>query len=158
MAQQKIQYLSTYLFIDDFFEMPGNVLKTSCYNVEDYKYQCYRKRDEFNNPFGPIMSGYMDITINTQTFNDCKVFYKRMEENESCDYSLIFNPEFNAFGRMTSFDDGMVVRGYVIDVFEACNNAESEDDEQLQITIRLMLNSVCFMGTDTLHELKISTD
>ena len=133
------QNLKVVLYPEDFFDMPDNVISTKCYNVMDYKYRCNRERDQFNYPYGPFLTD-------------------GMEENRSRAFSIIFDPVFNAYGRMTSFKDGIVMHGYVVDLLESCVNDDANGDEQLEIKIRLVLNRVSYLGMDTMHELNITNE
>ena len=75
------QNLKAVLFPENFFEMPDNVLKTNCLNVIDYKYRCYRERDDFNNPYGSFLTENLIFTVKASSLNDCSTFYKLMDEN-----------------------------------------------------------------------------
>lgn len=152
------QNLKTVLYADNFFEMPDNVLRTNSFNVIDYKYRCYRERDEFNNPYGSFLTENMLFTVKASSLNDCMAFYRFMEDNRSHPFSIIFDPVFNSFGRMTSFKDGIVVNGYVVDVLESCANNDFSGNEQLTVKISLILNKVSYLGMESLHELNITND
>ena len=110
------QNLKTVLYTENFFEMPDNVINTNSFNVIDYKYRLFRERDEFNAPYGSFLTENLTFTVKASTLNDCMVFYQFMDENRSHPFSIIFDPVFNAYGRMTSFKDGIVANGYVVDI------------------------------------------
>ena len=124
----------------------------------DYKYRCYRERDKFNNPYGSLLTENIEFTVKTATLNDCTVFYQRMDDIRSHAFSIIFDPVFNVYGRMTSFKDGMVVHGYVVDVLESCENGDVKGDEQLAVKIRIALNKISYLGMENMHELNITND
>ena len=75
------QNLKAVHFPENFFEMPDNVLKTNCLSVIDYKYRCYRERDDFNNPYGSFLTENLIFTVKASSLNDCSTFYKLMDEN-----------------------------------------------------------------------------
>ena len=152
------QNLKAVLYPENFFEMPDNVLKTNSLNVTDYHYRCYRERDEFNNPYGPFLAANMILTVKAAALNDCTPFYKLMNDNRSHPFSIIFDPTFNAYQRMTNFKDGIVAEGYVVDVLESCENNDETGDEQLEVRITLTLNKVSYLGMESLHELNITND
>ena len=74
------QNLKAVHFPENFFEMPDNVLKTNCLSVIDYKYRCYRERDDFNNPYGSFLTENLIFTVKASSLNDCSTFYKLMDE------------------------------------------------------------------------------
>ncbi len=152
------QNLKTVLFPENFFEMPDNVLETNCFNVIDYKYRCYRERDEFNNPYGSFLTENLTFTVKASSLNDCKVFYQLMDDNKSHPFSIIFDPTFNAYQRMTNCKDGILVNGYVVDVLESCDNDDVTGDEQLIVKITLSLNKISYLGMENVHELNIIND
>jgi len=154
----KPTYLKAFLYAEDFFEMPNNVIKSKGYILQDYKFRFSYNRDDNNNPYGHVISEYMELTVNASLDNDSTVFYGQMEENESRVFSIIFNPVFNAYERIDSFDDGIVFNGYVIDVEESCPNDDENGDQPLQMKVKLMLNDIAFLGKESVHNLTISND
>ena len=152
------QNLKTVLYTENFFEMPDNVVNTNSFNVIDYKYRLFRERDEFNVPYGSFLTENLTFTVKASTLNDCMVFYQFMDENRSHPFSIIFDPVFNAYGRMTSFKDGIVANGYVVDIQESCEDNDSTGNEQLTVRISLILNKMSYLGMESLHELNITND
>jgi hypothetical protein len=152
------QNLKTVLYTENFFEMPDNVVNTNSFNVIDYKYRLFRERDEFNVPYGSFLTENLTFTVKASTLNDCMVFYQFMDENRSHPFSIIFDPVFNAYGRMTSFKDGIVANGYVVDIQESCEDNDSTGNEQLTVKISLILNKMSYLGMESLHELNITND
>jgi hypothetical protein len=152
------QNLKTVLYTENFFEMPDNVINTNSFNVIDYKYRLFRERDEFNVPYGSFLTENLTFTVKASTLNDCMVFYQFMDENRSHPFSIIFDPVFNAYGRMTSFKDGIVANGYVVDIQESCEDNDSTGNEQLTVKISLILNKMSYLGMESLHELNITND
>lgn len=152
------QNLKTVLLAENILEIPSNVINTSCYNVMDYKYCCYRDRDEFNNPYGSFLTKNLEFTVKASMLNGGMPFYRLMDENCSHPFSIIFDPVFNAYGRMTSFKDGIVLHGYVVDVLESCENEDANGDEQLEIKITIALNKISYLGMENMHELNITND
>lgn len=152
------QNLKTVLYTENFFEMPDNVVNTNSFNVIDYKYRFFRERDEFNAPYGSFLTDHLTFTVKASTLNDCMVFYQFMDENRSHPFSIIFDPVFNAYGRMTSFKDGIVANGYVVDIQESCEDNDSTGNEQLTVKISLILNKMSYLGMESLHELNITND
>ena len=152
------QNLKTVLYTENFFEMPDNVVNTNSFNVIDYKYRFFRERDEFNVPYGSFLTENLTFTVKASTLNDCMVFYQFMDENRSHPFSIIFDPVFNAYGRMTSFKDGIVANGYVVDIQESCADDDSTGNEQLTVKISLILNKMSYLGMESLHELNITND
>ena len=152
------QNLKTVLHPGNFFEMPDNVLKSNCLNVMYYKYRCYRERDEFNNPYGSFLTENIVFTVKASSLNECSTFYKQMDDNSIHSFSIIFDPVFNAYQRMTNFKDGIVVNGYVVDIQESFKNDDETGEEQLEVNIVLALNKISYLSMEGLHDLNITND
>ena len=152
------QNLKAVLYPENFFETPDSVFKSNCLNVMDYKYRCYRERDEFNNPYGSFLTENLVFTVKASSLNDCASFYKLMGDNRSHVFSIIFDPVFNVYQRMTNFKDGMLVDGYVVDILESCKYDDETGDEQLEVSIVLALNKISYLGMENLQNLIITND
>lgn len=150
------QNLKTVLLTENILEMPDNAINTNCLNVMDYRYRCYRERDEFNNPYGSFLSGNLEFTVKASMINGHMPFYRLMDENETHPFSIIFDPVFNAFGRMINFKDGIVLHGYVVDVMESCENEDANGDEQLEVKITIAMSKISYIGMENMHELNIT--
>ncbi len=150
--------LKAVVYPEDFFEMVESVVKSRCMNLTAYSYRCYRERDNFNNPYGPFLARELEMTVKASVANNCMYFYNAMDENRSQVFSIIFDPVFNAYGRLTSFKDGLVVRGFVVDMLEACDNEDDSGDEQLRVRIKLALSKISYLGMESVHELEIRNE
>jgi len=98
------------------------------------------------------------MTVKASVANNCMYFYNAMDENRSQVFSIIFDPVFNAYGRLTSFKDGLLVRGFVVDMLEACDNEDDSGDEQLRVRIKLALSKISYLGMESVHELEIRSE
>ncbi len=159
MVRPEIKFLKAVLFPENILELPDSVIETSCYTVQDYKYHCYRERDEFGNTHGDIVSDCLTFTTILSSVKACKLFYQRMEEMESSAFSFLFNANFNTFGRLSNFEDGLIVHGYVVDIEEKSkDNDNIGSDEQLILQVTLQLTNLQFMGREKVHQLEITGD
>jgi len=159
MARPERRFLKAVLFPENMLELPNSVIETSCYTVQDYKYRCYRERDSFGTPHGAITSDNLTFSIIISGIKGCKIFYERMEEMESSAFSFLFNATFNNFGRLTNFEDGLIVHGYVVDIQEKTKSYSDEGhDEQLQLDVTLQLTDMQFLGKEKVHQLEITKD
>ena len=155
MAGTNEKYLKAVLYADNFIEQPGNLLRTNCYTVQDYQYHCYRKRDEYGNPYGPILSKQLDFSVIVSNVKGTKVFYERLGDRETRYFSFIFNANFNEMGRLEDYEDGMMAKGYVIDVVEETDEGEAS---QLLIHVKMLLSDLSFLGIDSVNRLSITND
>ena len=73
-----------------------------------------------------------------------------MQRNELFDHTFIFNASFDQTDRLKTYDDAMIVRGYVVDVKEDYDATETEDgtSQQILIQVTLLLSSVTYVGKE----------
>ena len=158
MAGTNEKQLKAVLFTDNFLDQPANLVKSNCYTVQDYRYHCYRERDEFRNPYGTILSEYLDFSVIVSNVRGTKIFYERLEDPESNYFSFVFNASFNEIGRLTDYEDGLIVKGYVIDIEEKCLNDDENSQEQLLLHVKILFNQLSFLGKETVHNLIFTND
>ena len=158
MNNNRPKYLKAILFTNNLAEVSGSVVQSQCFTVQDYHYHCYRERDEQGNPYGGILSDYLDFTVVVSDLDACKFFYQCMELNENTPMSFIFNANFGPTGRLTNYEDGMITYGYVVNVDEGCMNDDNSGEEQVLIHVKMLLSNVFFLGNNAVHFLEITKD
>ena len=62
-VNQHPKYLKAVLYTNNVAEIAGGVVQSQCFTVQDYHYHCYRERDEQGNPYGGILSEYLDFSV-----------------------------------------------------------------------------------------------
>lgn len=158
MIDNRPKYLKAILFTNNLSEVGGSVVQSQCFTIQDYHYHCYRNRDSQGNPYGGILSEYLDFSVVVSDLDACKFFYQSMEQNESTPLSFIFNATFNPTGRLVDYEDGLITYGYIIGVDEGCDNDDITGDEQLLIHVRMQLCNMYFLGSNAVHYLEITKD
>ena len=151
-------YLKAILFTEDFCEVGGSVLQSSCYTIQEYTYRCFRNRDGLGNSYGSIHSDYLDFTVRVDAERGCKRFYQRMADQANAPFSFIFNASFSPSGRLKGYDDGMVTYGYVIDIEESCCDADADHPNQLLLHVKLLLSNIVYVGHESPRNLIITND
>ena len=73
-----------------------------------------------------------------------------MQQNDLFDYTFIFNATYDQHDRLSSYEDAMVVKGYVVDVKEDYDATVTEDGtvQQILIQVILLLSSITYIGKD----------
>ena len=158
MNSNRPKYLKAILFTNILAEVSGSVVQSQCFTVQDYHYHCYRERDDQGNPYGGILSDYLDFTVMVSDLEACKFFYQCMELNENTPMSFIFNASFGPTGRLNNYEDGMITYGYVVNVDEGCMNDDTSGEEQVLIHVKMLLSNVFFLGNNAVHFLEITKD
>jgi len=158
MIRNQSKFLKALLFTNNLAEVGGSAMQSQCFTVQDYHYHSYRERDDQGNPYGGIVSDYLDFSVIVSGLDVCKIFYQSMELNENVPMSFLFNATFGPSGRLTDFEDGLITYGYVVNVDEGCVDDDVTGEEQVLIHVRMLLSNMLFMGNDTVHYLEITKD
>lgn len=158
MIINRPKYLKAILFTNNLAEVGGSVLQSQCFTLQDYHYHCYRDRDDQGNPFGGILSEYLDFSVVVADLDASKFFWQAMDQNENTPLSFIFNANFGPTGRLSDYEDGLITYGYIIGVDESCDHNDDTGDEQVLIHVRMQLSNMYFLGSNTVHYLEITKD
>ena len=157
-VNQHPKYLKAVLYTNNVAEIAGGVVQSQCFTVQDYHYHCYRERDEQGNPYGGILSEYLDFSVVVSDLETIKFFYQSMDLIENTPVSFLFNASFGPTGRLTDFEDGLITYGYVVNVDEGCENDDVSGEKQVLLHVRMLLSNMLFMGSNAVHYLEITKD
>ena len=158
ITNSRPNYLKAILFTNNLEEVGGGAMQSQCFTVQDYHYHIYRERDEQVNPYGVILSEYLEFSLILADKTPCKFFYQAMDTNENMPVSIIFNATFSPTGRLADYEDGLITYGYVISVEETCDNNDDTGEEQILLRVKMLLCNMHFLGSNTVHHLEITKD
>ena len=154
-------HLKAVFYPDNLQEVEENLEKRLCQTIQHFSYKCQRSRNDAGIPYGSTTPTELQFTVKLETPDDSKVFYQRIQQNELFDYTFLFNATFDHRDRLKSYDDAMIVRGFVVDVKEDYDASVNEDGTVQQILIRvtLLLSSITYVSKDDKHQvLKITNN
>ena len=150
MAKLFSNELKAFVVPEDFLENPKNVLKEHCLVVQHFDYVAEHKRNASGEVYGPTEPVMLKFTIRVNSPRHAKVFYSNLLSNAPFNYSFLFNATFNSFQRLASYEDGLVVNGYVVSVEEnySANKGITGEEEQILLDVKIFTRSVTFMGRE----------
>lgn len=154
-------HLKAVLYPYNLQDVEENLEKRLCQTIQHFSYKCQRSRNDAGIPYGNTTPTELQFTVKLDTPDDCKVFYQRMQQNELFDYTFLFNATFDQRDRLKSYDDAMIVRGFVVDVKEDYDAMVNEDGsvQQILIQVTLLLSSITYVSKDDKHQvLKITNN
>lgn len=148
MATLYSNELKAIMVPDDFLENPMTILKENCLTVQNFDYRCEHKRNASGEVYGPIEPVILTFSIRVNSPKHAKVFYQNLLSNSYFNYSFLFNATFNTNQRLASYDDGMVVNGYVVSVEENFSTGKNVtgEDEQILLDVKILARSVTYLG------------
>jgi len=150
MATLYSNELKAVVVMENFLENPLNVMKENCMTVQHFNYECEHKRNEAGEIYGAINPVMLEFTVRVNSPRQARAFYKELVSNEHSNYSFLFNVKYNENQRLNTYEDGMVVNGYIVHIEENYTTAAHEDGSstQIELSVKLLSRSVTYLGAD----------
>ena len=143
-------HLKAVLYPENLMEVEENLEKRLCQTIQHFSYKCQRSRNDAGIPYGNTTPTELQFTVKLETPDDSKVFYQRMQQNELFDHTFLFNATFDQRDRLKSYDDAMIVRGFVVDVKEDYDATVTNNGtvQQILVQVNLLLSSITYVGKE----------
>lgn len=142
-------YIKATLFFDDFSEV--KVKKEQGFTLQQFNYECSRKRNNMGMPYGPTRTTILRFLIKSLPDGYLKEIYKRLDENADSSFSIVFNATFrmdeNGENTLNDYDSALIITGFVISVDESYG----EDPQTSKATANLMMTDVGFLTKSITH-------
>ena len=150
MATLYSNELKAVVVMENFLENPLNVMKENCMTVQHFNYECEHKRNEAGEMYGAINPVMLEFTVRVNSPRQARAFYKELVSNEHSNYSFLFNVTYNENQRLNTYEDGMVVNGYIVHIEENYTTAAQQDgsNTQIELSVKLLSRSVTYLGAD----------
>ena len=149
MATLLSNELKAVVVPDNFLDNPINVLKENCLTVQHFDYECEHKRNDSCEVYGATKPVILEFSIRVNSPRHARMFYRRLISNEHSCFSFLFNITYGANERMSGYDDGMVVDGYVVHVEETyTTKVDDNGDKQMMLNVTLQVRSVIYLGRE----------
>lgn len=159
--QSILNYLKATLFFDDINET--TVRREQGFTLQQFHYECSRKRNDIGMPYGPTMTTILQVQIKSLPDGYLKDLYKCLGEHTESRFSIVFNATFriDEYGQNTlsDYDSGMIVTGYVISVDEDFGASQFEASilfpekgektvDLMMVSIRLLTKTITYIDSD----------
>ena len=152
--------LKALLVTADMTEQGVNIWQNNCFTVQQFSYQCSRDRSGDGVPYGSTVSSFLDFTVRISAGDSCRIFYDRLGQMEPFPFSFLFNASFNEMRKLSTCDDAMVARGYLVDVQESFETVKTAGGVQEQVLLygRLLLCNISYLGREKVLKLMITNE
>lgn len=98
-------------------------------------------------PYETVNPTVMSFTVRLVRPEEGVVYHKRLLENDPADYTFLFNASFNEQQRLKSYDNALIVSGFVIDVEDDFSAGGKDiDNRQMLIRVKLFISSITYKG------------
>ena len=150
MATLYSNELKAVVVMENFLDNPMNVLKENCMTVQHFNYECVHKRNENGEIYGATNPVILDFVVRVNSPRHAKAFYKELVSNEHTNFSFLFNVTYNQNQRLSDYEDGMVVNGYVVNVEENYSSSTNQagSNTQIELHVKLLTRNVTYLGVD----------
>ena len=148
--------LKAVVVADGIQDSVQNVLKEKCLTIQRFDYHCEYTRNNSGEHFGAQQPAMLNFTIRVNSLTQASTFYKNLIGTGNFEYTFLFNPVFGQNQRLSTYEDGMMVDGYVVSVEEKFNSAKNNEgrDEQIILEVKMLIRSVVYFGRDENSGLK----
>lgn len=148
-------YIKATLFFDDFSEI--NVKKEQGFTLQQFNYECSRKRNNMGMPYGPTRTTVLRLLIKSLPDGSLKEIYKRLDEYVDSSFSIVFNATFrmdeNGENTLSDYDSALVITGFVVSISEfygeRLQTVKEETTTDLMMTdIEFLTKSITYIGSE----------
>lgn len=153
MNNTHTQHLKGLLAVEDISDESVRIQQDRCYTLQHYAYECRRNRNERGVPYGNTGTSLLVFTVRVSDADSCAVFYQALKSHIVQTFSFLFNATFTSGQQLNSYENAFAARGYVVDVVE---DFQSFTDVQMTVTVKLLLNSIYYVGRDVTKHLHIA--
>lgn len=142
--------LKAVVVMENFLDNPKNILKENCMTVQHFNYECVHKRNDAGKIYGAINPVTLEFVVRINSPRQAKTFYKELVSNEHCHFSFLFNVTYNDNQRLSNYEDGMVVNGYIVHIEEEYTSRTNQagSSTQIELHVKILSRSVTYLGSD----------
>lgn len=156
MATLYSNELKAVVILEDIRETPMNILKENCLTVQEFNYECIRKRTEKGEIYGAMNPVILSFSVRVNNPLHALQFFKAIATNNTKSFTFLFNATYDTSQRLKNHDDGMVCEGFVIGTEEVYNNEINQKDlpQQMLLNVKLLVCSITYMGNEDHNDLQ----
>ena len=142
--------LKAVVVMENFLDNPKNILKENGMTVQHFNYECVHKRNDAGEIYGAINPVTLEFVVRINSPRQAKAFYKELVSNEHCHFSFLFNVTYNDNQRLSNYEDGMVVNGYIVHIEEEYTSRTNQagSSTQIELHVKILSRSVTYLGSD----------
>lgn len=150
MATLYSNELKAVVVTENFLDNPKNILKENCMTVQHFNYECVHKRNDAGEIYGAMNPVTLEFVVRVNSPRQAKAFYKELVTNQPANFSFLFNVTYNDNQRLSDYEDGMVVNGYIVHIEEEYTSRfnQTGGSTQIELHVKILARSVTYLGAD----------
>ena len=140
--------LKAVVTLDNVMDGTKRVLKENCLVVQDFDYECTLKRNEQGKVYGTMEPVILSFKIRVNDPRHAVMFLMEMASNNVCCFSFLFTATYGPNERLRDFEDGMVMKVYIVGAEEQYSTETSDTGRfrQMQLDLKLLVSEVVYLG------------
>ncbi len=137
------------LVVDDINENTV-VYKQNCLDVQHFQYDCCRKLNQAGNIYGPMEPVILNFRVKVNSSRHTSLFYNYLSSKSRAKFSILFNVNYGDYNRLESYEDGLVVHGFVIGVKQAFSGGKNDGDQnsQMMLDVQVLVSTTMYLGVE----------
>ena len=140
--------LRAVITLDNVMDGSKRILKENCLVVQNFDYQCTFKRNEKGRVYGAMESVVLSFKVRVNDPRHAMMFLMELASNNVSCFSFLFNATYGPNERLKNYEDGMVVKGYIVGAEEQYSTETSETGQykQMLLDLRMLVSEVVYLG------------
>ena len=140
--------LKAVITLDNVIEGSKRVLKENCLVVQDFDYECKYKRDEEGRVYGSMDSVILSFKVRVNDPRHAAMFLMEKASNNVSSITFLFNATYGANERLKDYEDGMLMKGYIVGAEEQYTTEMSDTGKfkQMLLDLKLLVSEVVYLG------------
>lgn len=131
--------------------LSNTIFKMNTYEVERFSYDCCRKLDDSGKIYGPMEPTMLSFRMKVDSSSYCNTYYSAMASKTRLDLSFLFDVVFEIQSSfINSYEDGMVVNGYVTNMKQVYKSGKNENGKGslMMLDVEMLVCSVVYIGSN----------
>jgi len=149
-------YLKATMLVGDITNESAQYYQSDCMTVQKFNYTIDRLLDSRGLPFGHTNVTTLTTTVRVMNKVQVKMIFEMLEKVNCNDFSFLFNATFAPDGMISDKDDAMLVRGVVVDIKENFNSVAKNGNQQMLLTLKILIADITYLGSMSNKILAIS--
>lgn len=134
--QYRVNELKAVAVTADMLESGQNIMRSQCMTVEHFDYSGSRKRDRNGRTYEASEPAMLHFSVRVNAADQPQAFYQQLATSAHGAISFLFNATYSETGRLTGYDDAMVVEGFIVELHEDFHSAGNADAIEEQMILR----------------------
>ncbi len=154
-----INYLKAVLTtVDTLDDKDIHVYASQCHTVQRFAYTFEHHCNSWGIPFDSTKNTVITTQIKVIGVEESRCFTDYLSGVDCHSFTFFFNATFDNKNnnKLYSYEDAMRVKGMVVDVNYDFDSVAEGNDQQMLVTVKILVSAVTYLGSSSNKTLQIS--